>query len=82
MLVNRGDVTERLGRDRVQVTLRRHGRLLARLRAAPREVFPRARARESFRYRGLFRGPATAVVEVDRPADGVAILRRSFRIRL
>lgn len=82
MLVNRGDVAERLGRDRVRVTLRRRGRLLARLRAAPREVFPRARARESFRYRGPFRGPATAVVEVDRPADGVAILRRSFRIRL
>lgn len=81
-LLNRGDVTERLGRDRVRVTLRRRGRVLARLRAAPREIFPRARASESFRYRGRLRGPATALVEIDRPADGVAILRRTFRIRL
>jgi hypothetical protein len=81
-LVNRGDVTERLGRDRIRVTIRRRGRVLARLRTAPREVFPRARATESFRYRGRLRGPATAVVEIERPADGVAILRRTFRIRL
>jgi hypothetical protein len=35
-----------------------------------------------FRYHGRLRGPATAVVEVVRPANGVPILRRTFRIRL
>jgi hypothetical protein len=81
-LANRGDLTERLGRGRVRLTIRRHGRVLAHLLSGPREVFPRSRATESFRYRGRFRGPATALVEIDRPADGVAILRRTYRVRL
>jgi hypothetical protein len=81
-VVNGGNVTERLARGRVRVSLRQRGRLIARLRTAPREVFPRSRATETFRYRGGLRGPATALVEVVRPANGVAILRRTFRIRL
>jgi hypothetical protein len=81
-LVNRGDVTERLGRDRVRVTLRRRGRVIAHLRPAPREIFPRSRAIETFRYRGPVRGSARAVVELARPSAGVPILRRTFRIRL
>ena len=79
---NRGNVTERLARDRVRVTLRRRGRVIARLRAVPREVFPHSPATETFRYRGRLRGPVRAVVEVARPAKGVPILRRSYRIRL
>jgi hypothetical protein len=81
-ILNRGDVTERLARDRVRVTLRRHGRVIARLRAVPREVFPRSPATETFRYRGRLRGPVTALVEVARAANGVPILRRTYRIRL
>jgi hypothetical protein len=81
-VVNRGNVTERLARERVRVSLRRRGRVIARLRAAPREVFPRSPATEMFRYRGGLRGLATALVEVVRPANGVSILRRTFRIRL
>jgi hypothetical protein len=81
-VVNRGNVTEQLARERVRVALRRRGRVIARLRAGPREVFPRSLATETFRYRGPLRGPATALVEVVRPANGVAILRRTFRIRL
>jgi hypothetical protein len=81
-VVNRGNVTEHLARERVRVSLRRRGRVIARLRAGPREVFPRSPATETFRYRGRMRGPATALVEVMRPADGVPILRRTFRIRL
>jgi hypothetical protein len=81
-LVNRGNVTERLARERVRVSLRRRGRVIARLRAGPREVFPRSPATETFRYRGRLRGPVTALVEVVRPANGVPILRRTFRIRL
>jgi hypothetical protein len=81
-VVNRGNVTERLTRERVRVSLRRRGRVIARLRAMPRELFPRSRATETFRYRGRLRGPATALVEVVRPANGMPILRRTFRIRL
>jgi hypothetical protein len=81
-VVNGGNVTERLARERIRVSLRRRGRVIARLRAGPREVFPRSRATETFRYRGRLRGPATALVEVLRPANGVPILRRTFRIRL
>jgi hypothetical protein len=81
-VVNRGNVTEQLARERVRVALRRRGRVIARLRAGPREVFPRSLATETFRYRGPLRGPATALVEVVRPANGVPILRRTFRIRL
>jgi hypothetical protein len=81
-VVNRGNVIERLARDRVRVSLRRHGRVIARLRAGPRDVFPRSPATETFRYRGRLRGPATALVELVRPANGVPILRRTFRIRL
>jgi hypothetical protein len=81
-IMNRGNVTERLARERVRVSLRRRGRVIARLRAGPREVFPRSPATETFRYRGRLRGPATALVEVMPPANGVPILRRTFRIRL
>jgi hypothetical protein len=81
-VVNRGNVTERLARERVRVSLRRRGRVIARLRAVPRELFPRSRATQTFRYGGRLRGPATALVEVVRPANGVPILRRTFRIRL
>jgi hypothetical protein len=45
-------------------------------------VFPHSPATETFRYRGRLRGPATALVEVVQPANGVPILRRTFRIRL
>jgi hypothetical protein len=81
-VVNHGNVTERLARERVRVSLRRRGRVIARLRAVPRELFPRSRATQTFRYGGRLRGPATALVEVVRPANGVPILRRTFRIRL
>ena len=81
-VVNRGNVTERLTRERIRVSLRRRGRVIARLRAGPREVFPRSRATETFRYRGMLRGPVTALVEVVRPANGVPVLRQTFRIRL
>ena len=79
---NRGNVAERLGPDRVRVVLRRRGRVVARLHAAPRELFPGSGAIETFRYRGRLRGPATALVELARPRTGVQVLRRSYRIRL
>ena len=81
-VLNRGNVTERLGRGRVLVTLRRRGRVIARLATTAREVFPRAVATQTFRYAGRFRGLVTALVAVARPASGVPVLRRSYRIRL
>lgn len=81
-VLNRGNVTERLGRGRVLVTLRRRGRVIARLATTAREVFPRAVATQAFRYAGRFRGLVTALVAVARPASGVPVLRRSYRIRL
>jgi hypothetical protein len=56
--------------------------VIARLRPAPREIFPRSRAIERFRYRGPVRGPALAVVELARPSAGVPVLRRTLRMRL
>jgi hypothetical protein len=40
-LLNRGNVTERLARGRFVVTMLVRGRVLARLRSAPRELWPR-----------------------------------------
>jgi hypothetical protein len=41
---NAGNVSERLGPGRVRVVLLRHGRIVARLRVAPRDVLTRATA--------------------------------------
>lgn len=73
---NLGNVTERLDRGRVAVALVSRGRVVARLRTAPRELLPRTRGLATARYRGRLRGPAVARVEV-RGAG-----RRAFRIRL
>jgi hypothetical protein len=75
-LANLGNVTERLDRGRVAVTLLARGRVLARLRTAPRELLPRTRGLAIARYAGRRRGLVVARVEV-RGAG-----RRAFRIRL
>ena len=68
--------------NRVHVTLRRCGRTLARLRAAPRELLPRTSGLAEIRYRGRLRGPLTAQVVVDAAGPGGSVWRRTFRIRL
>lgn len=72
-LANRGNVTERL--SRIRLTLRRAGRVVARLRSAPRDLLPRTRGLVQLRYGGRGHGRIRALVEV-------AGVRRSFWIRL
>ena len=76
LLVNRGNVTERLGGARLRLVLRRHGRTLATLRPRRRELLPRSRGIAEFTYRGPVRGNVVARVEL-RPRGG----SRAFRIR-
>lgn len=81
-ILNRGNVTERLTRGRVRVSLLRHGRVVASVQPAAREVLPRTAASEAFGYRGRLRGWVTAVVEIAGPGGGLQTLRRTYRIRL
>lgn len=81
-LRNGGNVREVLPRRRVRVVLRRGRRLLATLLPARRELLPHAVGVLSLRYRGGARGWVRASVEVRHPRPGVAVLRRTFRLRL
>lgn len=80
LIVNRGNVTEELGRDRILLTLVRRGQAYARLRPAARELRPRTRGIMQFTYRGRLRGWVTARITVSSGGNGVT--RRTFRIRL
>jgi hypothetical protein len=81
-LANRGNVTELLERRRVDVLLRRAGKLVARLHPAARELLPRSRGIAEVRYPSRLRGWVRAVVELKSPAPGRRVLRRTFRVRL
>ena len=81
-LANRGNVTERLARGWLVVTLIRRGRVLARLSSAPRDLLPFSRGRAALVYRGAARGWARVLVEVGLPHRGAHAARRSFRLRL
>jgi translation initiation factor IF-1 len=78
-VVNRGNVTERIGRDGLRLTLVARGRRLARLRPRSRELLPRSAGIVEFKYRGGARGPAVARIELPPPVRGQL---RAFRIRL
>jgi len=78
LLVNRGNVTERLGGARLRLLLLRYGRTLATLRPRRRELLPRSRGIAQFTYRGRVRGNVVARVELRPPAHGRP---RTFRIR-
>ena len=77
-LVNRGNVTERLGADGLRLGLIRRRRL-ATLRPAPRELLPHSTGIAVFAYRGRLRGPVLARVELRRSVRGP---RRGFHVRL
>ena len=79
LVANRGNVTETLGRNQVDVVLLRQGRAQARLRPTAREVRPRTSGIVQFSYRGRLRGWVTARVRISAGGAGV---QRSFRIRL
>ncbi len=79
LVVNRGNVTETLGRSRVVVALRRPGLAPARVRPVARELRPRTSGIVQFAYRGRLRGWVTARVTISTGGVGV---QRSFRARL
>ena len=82
LVANRGNVTEMLDRRCVTVSLRRGGRVLARLRPASRQLLPRTTGIVEMRYDGRARGWVSARVEVLARGPCVRTQRRVFRIRL
>lgn len=78
-LVNRGNVTERLARDGLRLSLLHGGRRVAMLRPRSRELLPHSAGIAVFAYRGALRGVVLARVELRPPVRGP---RRSFRVRL
>ncbi|HEY7397043.1 MAG TPA: hypothetical protein VH538_01970 [Gaiellaceae bacterium] len=79
---NRGNVSEVLPRRRVRIVLRRKARILATLLPPRRRILPHGLAVMTLPYRGGARGIVRAVVSISSPRPGVAVLRRSFRLRL
>ncbi len=77
-VANLGNVTERLPRGGLTVTLIRGGRRVAVLRPAARELLPGTRGIVTARYAGGLRGRLTALVEL----RGRTPVRRAFRVRL
>jgi hypothetical protein len=78
-LVNRGNVTVRLGGRGLRLALLRGGRRLTTLRPARQELLPHSRGIATFTYRGRARGTVLARVELQSPLRGP---RRSFRVGL
>ena len=72
---NGGNVVERIGSQTLRIVLRRHGRVLATIRPAARELLPGARGLVEARYPRGVGGSVTATVEV---AGRAAV----FRLRL
>jgi hypothetical protein len=78
-LVNRGNVTERLGGARLRLAILRHGHALATLRPRRRELLPHSTGIAEFVYRGRARGIVLARVELRPP---VRDHLRAFWVRL
>jgi hypothetical protein len=79
LLVNRGNVTERLGQDGLRLVLTHNGRRFATLRPQREELLPRSRGVAEFAYRGAVRGAVDARVELRRSIRG---RRPVFHLRL
>jgi hypothetical protein len=82
LVANRGNVTQVLDRGCVTVTLRRRGRLLARLRPAPRQLLPRTSGLVEARYAGRLRGRLVARVDFAARKSCVRARGRAFSVRL
>jgi len=80
VVANAGNVVEWLRRGRVEVSLVGHGRVIARLDPAARELLPRATAVFDLPCPAGVHGDVTAVVAL--LGDRAKTLRRSFRVRL
>ena len=80
LVVNHGNVTERLGRGRIVIRLVHRGRSVAMLRHSSRQLLPRTRGVALFPYRGRVRGWVTARASVSWGSGRVQ--HRAFRLRL
>jgi len=90
VLVNRGNINERLLKHRVSVVLKQGKRTIQSLWPASRDILPRNQSVYKLPYRPSLKGKLTAVVNV-RPANGAQAgalapplkpIHRTFRIRL
>jgi len=79
VVVNRGNVSERIGGRRLRLVLARGGRRLARLRPHAQELLPRSAGIAEFVYRGTLRGRFLARVEL---SSGGRVRTRTYRVRL
>ena len=79
LVVNRGNVTERIEGRSAAAELFAGGRRIAKLRVVPRDVRPRTRGLVQFRLPSRARGRITARVSIT--VDGRQ-LQRAFRVRL
>ena len=78
-LVNRGNVTERLGGDRLRLSLFRGGRRFTTLHPESGELLPHSVGVAVFSYGGRVRGAVVARIELRRAVRGP---RRVFHLRL
>lgn len=78
-LVNRGNVTERLGGPALRLALVRGGRVLSTLRPHRCELLPHGAGVAVFAYRGRMRGAVVARIELRAPLHGPS---RTFHVRL
>ncbi|HKC78185.1 MAG TPA: hypothetical protein VKB70_07355, partial [Gaiellaceae bacterium] len=79
LLVNRGNVSERLGGDRLRLVLVRGGHIFATLRSRGQELLPHSAGIAEFAYRGRIRGDVLARIEARPTAQAPT---RVFHIRL
>ena len=82
LVANRGNVTERVSRKCLTVSLRRSGRVLARPVPVPRMLLPRTRGIVELRYTGRRRGALRAQVELAGGPVCGRKARRTFTVRL
>lgn len=82
VIANRGNVDEWIGPGRVSVTLGRRGAKPVTVPVPARRLLARSAGIVVARFRGHLRGAVAVVVAVRRPAAGVLLVRRRYRLRL
>jgi hypothetical protein len=81
-IADQGNVDEWIGARRLLITLSRDGRVLARLRPTGRRFLARSRGVAVARAPERLRGPVRVVVSLAHPRPGIALLRRTYHLRL
>ena len=81
-VVNRGDLDEWIGRDRVRLSLWRAGRVVARPAPLARRLLARSRGVVVAPLRGGLRGRYVLEVRFLRPRPGTACRSPAYRLLL